>query len=183
MEKKRIGIIAGSLRRDSYNKKVAVFLTGALAERFDTKILDIARLALYNADLDNETDMPQEWRQFRQDVKALDAVLFVTPEYNRSMSAALKNALDVASRPMSENAWRGKPGGVVSVASGKMGGFGANHHLRQTAVCLNIKMMAHPEAYIGGISDLIDADGVIDKDTQEFLEKFAGGFADWVDKF
>ncbi|MCL2111825.1 MAG: NAD(P)H-dependent oxidoreductase [Clostridiales bacterium] len=182
MDKKTIGIIVGSLRRDSYNKKVAECLAELLKERFETRMLDIASLALYNEDLDNDAKMPQEWRSFRQDVKAVDAVLFVTPEYNRSVPAALKNALDVASRPMTENAWKGKPGAAVSVTQGKIGGFGANHHLRQAAVCLNIHMMAQPEAYIGGIAEMIGENGVPSEEFMGFLKKFASAFANWIDK-
>ena len=183
MGKKTVGILVGSLRRDSANKKVAQYLSGLLEERFDVKFLDIANLVLYNQDLDNDSDVPHEWLEFRREVKALDAVLFVTPEYNRSMPAALKNALDIASRPHAENAWSGKPGAVASVTPGKIGGFGANHHLRQTASCLNIYMMQQPEAYIGGIDSAVDADGVTDESVQGFLRKFADAFADWVGRF
>ena len=183
MSKKTVGILVGSLRRDSFNKKVALYLSGLLEEQFDVKFLNIANLVLYNQDLDNDSDSPHEWLAFRQEVKALDAVLFVTPEYNRSMPAALKNALDVASRPHEANSWGGKPGAVVSVTPGKIGGFGASHHLRQTASCLNIYMMQQPEAYIGGIESAVDADGVTDESVQAFLRKFAGAFADWVNRF
>ncbi|MCL2790000.1 MAG: NAD(P)H-dependent oxidoreductase [Desulfobulbus sp.] len=183
MSKKTIGILVGSLRRDSFNRKVAQYLSGLLEEQFDVKFLDIANLAMYNQDLDNESDAPQEWRQFRHEVKALDAVLFATPEYNRSMPAALKNALDVASRPYTDNAWSGKPGAVVSVSPGKTGAFGANHHLRQTATCLNIYLMQQPEAYIGGIASAVDANGVSDKGVQDFLTRFAAAFAVWVNRF
>jgi len=182
LNKKTIGILAGSLRRDSFSKKVARYLGGLLEERFSITFLDIGSLDLYNQDLDNEAELPREWMRFRREVKALDAVLFVTPEYNRSMPPVLKNALDIASRPMTENAWKGKPGAVVSISPGAMGGFGANHHLRQSAACLNICMMPQPEAYIGGIAGSVDANGVSDKKTQVFLCKFADAFADWVNK-
>jgi chromate reductase len=180
MDQKMVGILVGSLRRDSFSGKVAAYLAGLLEDSLNVKFVDISRLALYNQDLDNDADMPQEWRGFRQEVKALDAVLFVTPEYNRSMPAVLKNALDIASRPFMANAWSGKPGGVVSVSPGKIGGFGANSHLRQTAVCLNIYMMAQPEAYVGGVAAAVDANGVTDKSTQDFLRKYAAAFTQWV---
>jgi len=181
--KKTIGILIGSMRRDSISRKVAHYLAGLLEEQFDVIFLDIASLAMYNEDIDNESDMPQEWRQFRQSVKAVDAVLFVTPEYNRSMPAVIKNALDVASRPYTANAWSKKPGAVVSISPGPVGGFGANQHLRQSASCLNIYLMQQPEAYLGNIINSIDADGVSDKRTQDFLGKFANAFMDWVNKF
>ena len=183
MDKKSIGIFVGSLRRDSMNKKIADYMAGLLEERFEVQIADISSLAMYNEDLDNEADMPQEWRRFRQEVKAMDAVLFVTPEYNRSIPAVLKNALDVASRPRADNVWRGKPGAVISAAHGNSGGFGANHHLRQVAVCLDIPMMAQPEAYIGGAAELIDENGLHDKYTKDQLKKFADKFADWINGF
>ena len=181
--KKTVGILIGSLRRDSFSKKVAQRLGVLLAEQFDITFLDISNLAMYNQDLDNEDGMPPEWRHFRQSVKALDAVLFVTPEYNRSMPAVLKNALDVASRPYTSNAWSGKPGAAVSVSPGLIGGFGANSHLRQSAGCMNIPMMQQPEAYIGNIAGSVGADGVPDKSLQDFLQKFADAFADWVHRF
>jgi len=178
-----IGILVGSLRRDSFSKKVAKYLAGLLAAQFDVKIIDIASLSMYNEDVDNEDDMPQEWRGFRQEIRELGAVLFVTPEYNRSMPAVLKNALDVASRPKTGSAWTGKPGAVVGVSPGKIGAFGANNHLRQVASCLNIYMMQQPEAYVGGIADAVDADGVSDKGVQDFLRIFADAFTGWVRKF
>ncbi|MDR0286331.1 MAG: NAD(P)H-dependent oxidoreductase, partial [Clostridiales bacterium] len=141
MDKKTIGILVGSLRRDSFNKKVAEYLSGLLKEQFNVCFPDISSLVMYNQDLDNEKDTPREWLQFRKEVKSLDAVLFVTPEYNRSMPPVLKNALDIASRPYTANSWSGKPGAVVSVSPGKIGGFGASQHLRQSASCLNIYMM------------------------------------------
>jgi len=180
--KKSIGILVGSLRRDSFSKKVAQYLAGLLEEEFDVSFLNIASLTMYNQDVDNENDTPQEWLRFRNEVKAKDAVLFVTPEYNRSMPAVLKNALDIASRPYASNVWSGKPGAVVSVSPGAIGGFGANSHLRQSAACVNIYMMQQPEAYIGSVSSVVDSDGVSDKRTQNFLRKFADAFADWVHK-
>ena len=182
MAKKTIGILVGSLRSGSYSMKVAAYLSSLLEARYDIRFLDIGGLALYNQDLEDGGDVPQEWRRLRQEVRASDAVLFVTPEYNRSIPAALKNALDVASRPYTANAWGGKPGAAVSISPGSIGGFGASGHLRQTASCLNILMMAQPEACIGGIAGLVDADGVCDKGAQDFLRKFADAFAAWVDR-
>ena len=103
-------------------------------------------------------------------------------KYNRSMPAVLKNALDVASRPYTANAWDGKPGGVVSVSLGKIGGFGASQHLRQSASCLNILMMQQPEAYIGGIAGSVDADGVTDKGVRDYLRRYADAFTAWVNR-
>jgi len=176
MSKPSIGVVVGSLRRDSFSRKLALHLSRLLEEKYDVKFLDIASLPMFNEDLDNEADIPQSWQVFRQEVKAVDAVLFVTPEYNRSMPAALKNALDVASRPWGKNAWSGKPGAVLSFSVGKLGGFGANQHLRQSASCLNILMMQQPEAYVGEIYGLMDKSGALDEKTLEFMKKFTAAF-------
>jgi len=182
MGKKTIGILLGSLRRDSFCKKIALHLSGLLAEQFEVKFLDPGNLTLYNQDLDTKDATPQAWLDFRKEVRALDGVLFVTPEYNRSMPPVLKNALDIASRPYTSNSWSGKPAAVVSVSPGKQGGFGANQHLRQSAACLNILMMAQPEAYIGNVVTLTDANGVSDEGTKKFLQTFATAFAAWVNR-
>jgi chromate reductase len=108
-------------------------------------------------------------------------VLFVTPEYNRSMPGVLKNAIDIASRPYGKSAWNGKPAGVVSVSPGAIGGFGANHHLRQSLVFLNMPTLQQPEAYVGGAASHFDAEGNLAKeDTKVFLQKFLEAFADWI---
>jgi len=182
MSKKTIGIVVGSLRRDSFCKKVARYLSGLMEDQFEVKFVNIYDLAMYDEDLDNGERIPEEWTSLRQEVKALDAVLFVTPEYNRSLPAVLKNALDVASRPYGANNWSGKPGAVISVTPGSLGAFGANHHLRQVATFLNIYMMQQPEAYISGIAGAVDTDGVSDERVQGFLKQFAEAFADWVNR-
>ena len=183
MENQSVGILVGSLRRDSFSKKVALYLSGLLEEQLNVTFLDIASLTMYNEDLDNESDTPQAWLDFRREVEAVDAVLFVTPEYNRSMPPVLKNALDIASRPVSANTWSGKPAAIVSVSPGQLGGFGANHHLRQSASVVNLYMMPQPEAYIGDIANSVDMYGVSGKRTQDFLQKFAGAFVDWINRF
>jgi chromate reductase, NAD(P)H dehydrogenase (quinone) len=109
--------------------------------------------------------------------------LFVTPEYNRSVPAVLKNALDVGSRPYGKSMWNGKPGAVISVSPGALGGFGANHHLRQTLVFLNIPTMQQPEAYIGNAMNLFDAVGNLAQDSiKEFAAKYMQAFAAWVER-
>ena len=183
MSKQSIGILVGSLRRDSFSKKVALYLAKLLEAQFDVMFFDIAPLAMYNQDLDNETDIPEDWLRFRQEVKAVDAVLFVTPEYNRSIPPVLKNALDIASRPTSENAWNDKPGAIVSVSPGSIGGFGANHHLRQSASCRNIIMMPQPEAYVGGIARSVDENSVSNENTQAFLRNISDAFTAWIRRF
>ena len=134
---------------------------------------------MYNQDLD--ATPPASWTAFRAAIKAADAVLFVTPEYNRSVPAVLKNAIDIGSRPYGQSVWSGKPGAVVTSSMGGIGGFGANHHLRQSLVFLNVPVMQQPEAYIGGAHELFDANGeVVKETTADFLKSFAQAFAVWV---
>ena len=142
-------------------------------------IIEIGQLPFYNQD--DEQTPPQVWVQFRERIKRADGVLFVTPEYNRSVPAALKNAIDVGSRPYGQSAWSGKPGAVVSASPGGIGGFGANHHLRQSLVFLNVPAMPQPEAYIGGADKLFDAQGKLVNDaTRKFLQNFMQAFGSWI---
>jgi chromate reductase, NAD(P)H dehydrogenase (quinone) len=174
-----VAVVVGSLRRDSINRKVANALIELAPPSLKPGFVEIGALPLYNQDED--ASPPAPWVQFRAQVKAADAVLFVTPEYNRSVPAALKNALDVGSRPYGQSAWNGKPGAVVSAAPGAIGGFGANHHLRQSLVFLNVPAMQQPEAYIGGADKLFGLDGKLTNAvTREFLQKFMQAFADWI---
>jgi len=178
-----IALLCGSLRKDSYSRKVANFLI-AEAARFGLTIkgVEIADLDLYNEDLETPT-FPSTWGIFRQQMKKVDAFLFVTPEYNRSLPAALKNALDVGSRPWDESVWNGKPGGIVSLSQGNIGGFGANHHLRQILTCLNVPMMAQPETYLSCIQDCFDeTSDCLKQSTRDFLINFLQDFATWVTK-
>jgi len=143
------------------------------------EILEIGGLPLYNQDLDE--DPPAAYTQFREALKKFDGVLFVTPEYNRSVPAVLKNAIDIGSRPYGQNAWDGKPGAVVSVSIGAIGGFGANHHLRQSLVFLNVPTLQQPEAYIGNAADLFDEKGDFTNDsTRGFITKFMLAFEGWI---
>jgi chromate reductase len=180
MEKTRdVAVIVGSLRKDSINRKVARALAELAPDGLTLGIVEIGHLPLYNQDRDD--DPPAEWTAFRERIRAADAVLFVTPEYNRSVPAALKNAIDVASRPYGKSAWSGKPGAVVSASPGAIGGFGANHHLRQSLVFLNVPAMAQPEAYLGGADKLFDASGTLVNDgTRKFLQGFMQAYAAWV---
>jgi chromate reductase len=181
--KKSVGILVGSLRRESFSRKIAHHLFRQLYDTFDVSILDGSGLPLYNQDLDLD-GAPQEWIDFRAKIKALDGVIFVTPEYNRSMPASLKNAIDIASRPPMDNAWDRKPGGVIGVSTGRLGGFGSSNHLRQTAMCVNIYMMATPETYLGGAADFFDEDGeVTDEHVIKSVKKFADAYTEWFYNF
>lgn len=182
MQKKKIAVLVGSLRKASYNKMMANQMIKMAPENLEMEIVEIGNLPLFNQDL--EDNFPEAWTTFKQKISEADGYLFVTPEYNRSMSAAIKNALDVASRPYGQNAWAGKPGAVVSVSMSGIGGFGANHHLRQSMVFLDVYMMQQPEAYIGNAHEAFDESGEWKNEkTKEFAQKVVDGFSAWVNKF
>ena len=179
MKSKNIAVLVGSLRKESFNRKVAKTLVALAPESLKLEILEIGELPMYNQDL--EEAPPTAWAEFRNRLKLYDGVLFVTPEYNRSVPAVLKNAIDVGSRPYGKNIWDRKPGAVLTVSPGALGGFGANHHLRQSLVSVNVLTMARPEAYIGGAAKLFDDRGNLTNDsTRDFLKKFMAEFAGWV---
>ena len=174
-----VAILVGSLRRDSINRMVSNALIEVAPPALKPAFVEIGGLPLYNQD--HDANPPAAWTQFRDQIKAADAVLFVTPEHNRSVPAALKNALDIGSRPYGHSAWNGKPGAVVSASPGAIGGFGANHHLRQSLVFLNVPTMAQPEAYIGGADKLFDTNGKLTNDgTRKFLQGFMQAYAAWI---
>lgn len=174
-----VAVFVGSLRKDSINRKMANALMELAPCSVKLSIIEIGHLPLYNQDGDENP--PTAWTEFRERVREADAVLFVTPEYNRSVPAPLKNALDVGSRPYGQSSWNGKPGAVLSASPGAIGGFGANHHLRQSLVFLNVPVMQQPEAYIAGADKLFDANGKLANDgTRKFLEYFMQAFADWI---
>ena len=182
MAAKKVAVVIGSLRKDSMNRKFAHELIALAPPSLQLEIVEIGELALYNQDLEeNGATAPQAWTQFRERVKDADGVLFMTPEYNRSVPAALKNAIDVGSRPYGSSVWSGKPAAIVSVSPGAIGGFGANHHLRQSMVFLDMPLLQQPEAYIGGAANLLGPDGKLTNDgTKQFLQKFGTTFATWV---
>jgi chromate reductase len=184
IERKQVAVLVGSLRSESFSRKTANALRDLAPETLDLQIVEIGHLPFYNEDA--EANTPAVWLAFRDRIRAADAVLFVTPEYNRSVPAVLKNAIDVGSRPSlphGKSAWDGKPGAVVSVSPGALGAFGANHHLRQSLVFLNVPAMPQPEAYIGGAGKLFDADGrLANESTREFLTKFLQAFNVWIER-
>jgi chromate reductase len=174
-----VAVLVGSLRKDSFNRKMANTLAKLAPDGLKLDIVEIGELAFYNEDV--EANAPASWVEFRKQIEAADAVLFVTPEYNRSVPAVLKNAIDVGSRPYGKSVWDGKPGAVISVSLSTIGGFGANHHLRQSMVFLNVAMLQQPEAYVGNAGKLFDEQSnLTNDDTKKFLEKFLQGFAGWI---
>ncbi|HMT02425.1 MAG TPA: NAD(P)H-dependent oxidoreductase [Burkholderiales bacterium] len=178
---KNVGIVVGSLRKQSWSRKLALSLIKLKPSFLNMEIVEIGRLPLYNQDLDDENRPPKEWEEFRENVKKFDGIIFVSPEYNRSIPAPLKNAIDVGSRPYGKSIWSKKPTAIISNSLGAIGGFGANHHLRQSLVFLDMPCMQQPEAYIGDVSHLFDANSNISKkETEEFLHKFMETYANWL---
>lgn len=178
---RKVAVIVGSLRKGSLNRKLAQALIDEAPAGLSFQFIEIGDLPLYNEDL--EADVPTAWTRMRKEVKPVDAVLFVTPEYNRSLPASVKNVLDVGSRPYGHSIWDGKPAAIVSGSGGGIGGFGANHHLRQSLVFLNMPTLQQPEAYIGGFNDMFDEEGKVKAPaTKAFLGKFMTAFAAWIDK-
>ena len=179
MKTYKIAVIVGSLRKESYNLKTAKTLMELAPESLSMELVDISHLPMFNEDL--EATPPKEWVTFKEQIEASDGILFLTPEYNRSVPGFLKNAIDVASRPYGENSWNEKPAAIVSVSIGNISGFGANHHLRQSLVFVNAHTMAQPEAYIGGAGALFDENGKLTNDsTREFLKIFMDAFEKWI---
>lgn len=175
-----VAVFVGSVRKDSLNLKLAKTLVGLQPPSLKLEIVPIGGLPLYNPDLD---DAPRpEWTELRARIKKADAILYVTPEHNRSVPAAMKNALDIGSRPYGANSWSGKPAAIITASPGAIGGFGSNHHLRQMLVFLNVPAMPQPEAYIGHADKLFDKDGkLINPDTEKFLKAFLDAFVKWID--
>ena len=180
MKQFKIGVVVGSLRKESFNRKAANALVENAPENLSFEFLEIGNLELYSEDLD--LTPPQSWVDFRNKVKSLDAVLFVTPEYNRSVPGVLKNAIDIASRPWGQSVWNAKPAAIVSVTIGGTGAFGANHHLRQTLAFLNMAVLAQPEAYISNAMSLFDESGKLtDDSTKDFFGRFMQAFAGLIE--
>ncbi|GAB6904418.1 NAD(P)H dehydrogenase (Quinone):NADPH-dependent FMN reductase [Desulfosarcina cetonica] len=177
---KKIAVIIGSLRKDAFNRKMANALIALAPASLSLEIVEIGNLPFYNEDL--EDDPPKSWIEFRDRIRMFDGVLFVSPEYNRSVPAVLKNAIDVGSRPYGKSVWNGKPGAIMTLSLGAIGGFGANHHLRQSLVFLNVPTMQQPEAYIGNAASLFDESGnLANASIKNFVTSYIDAFAAWVE--
>ncbi|MEO7938635.1 MAG: NAD(P)H-dependent oxidoreductase [Burkholderiaceae bacterium] len=177
---RHVAVVVGSLRKDSLNRKLAKVLQSIAPPSLSLQIVEIGDLPLYNQDDDGAP--PPASVAFKEKIAVADAVIFVSPEYNRSVPGVLKNAIDIASRPYGKSAWDGKPALVVTVSPGALSGFGANHHLRQSLVFLNMPTLQQPEAYIGGAGELFDDAGSLKKpETRQFLDKVLAAFAQWVE--
>lgn len=177
-----VAVLVGSLRKESLNRKLATVAVELAKPKLNLTLLEIGQLSFYNEDDDAPGRVPSSWADFRQSILTYDAVLFVTPEYNRSVPAVLKNALDVGSRPYGKSVWNKKPAAIISVSPGAIGGFGANHHLRQSLVFLNMPTLQQPEAYLGNAAKLFDAEGhLANENTRAFLQDFLAAFSNWIE--
>ncbi len=181
--KKTVGILVGSLRKDSFSKKLARALIAMAPQGFDFQVISIDDLPVYNADFDEYNSVPEAYVQFRETVKAVAGVIFVTPEYNRSMPGVLKNALDIGSRPKGKNVWSGKPAAIFSNSPGNLGAFGANHHLRQSLVFLDVPVMQQPEVYLGNVAELFDEHGNLkESSSKDFIQTAIEAYIAWFNK-
>jgi len=178
MDRYTIAVVVGSLRRDSFNRQLATGLAKLAPPGFSFQTVEIGDLPLYNQD-DDASPAP-EVKRLKQQIAAADGLLFVTPEYNRSIPGVLKNALDHASRPYGQNVWAGKPAGVIGVSIGAIGTAMAQQHLRNILAYLDVPTMGQPEAFVHAREGLFDRDGQIGPDSKTFLQKWMNGFAAWV---
>lgn len=177
----KIAIIVGSLRKDSLNRKVARSICALRGDNLDCSMIEIGDLPLYNQD--HDADPPEQYVRFRQQIGQADGVLFVSPEYNRGIPGVLKNAIDVGSRPYGQSVFDKKPAAIVTASPGSIGGFGANHQIRQACVFLNMPVMQQPEAYLGHVTDdSFDETGCLKEGPlKELITSLAHAFHDWVD--
>jgi chromate reductase len=180
MNKIKVAVLVGSLRKDSINKRLARAVERLAPENFGFEHARIDNLPLYSQDFDG--DYPAECRRLKQQIEAADAVLFVTPEYNRSIPGALKNAVDIASRPWGTNSFARKPAAVIGASIGATGSALAQQHLRNSLTFVDVTMLAQPEVFIQFKDDsLIDAEGnIANEGTRKFLQGFVDRYAEWI---
>jgi chromate reductase len=181
-ETRTVAVLVGSLRKESFSRKLAKAIAAVAPPTLKFDFIEIGQLEHFNQDLE-PTPTPN-WVEFRDNVRAADALLFVTPEYNRGLPGVLKNAIDVGSRPYGQSVFNGKPAAVVSNSPGAIGGFGAYHQLRQSLVFLNMPTLNQPETYVGGVATMFDENGELtNESTREFLSGFARTFADHIERY
>jgi chromate reductase, NAD(P)H dehydrogenase (quinone) len=180
MSQYKIAVIVGSLRRDSFNLKLADAMVKLAPSDFTFRQAQIGDMPLYNQD--NDTNQAPEVIRLKGELKAADGLLFFTPEYNRSIPGVLKNALDHASRPYGQSAWTGKPAGILGVSTGVIGTALAQQHLRNILAALNVPVLAQPDAFIHAKEGLFDPDGSIGADSIKFLQSWMNKYVAWVKK-
>ncbi|NMA74205.1 MAG: NAD(P)H-dependent oxidoreductase [Bacteroidales bacterium] len=179
MEKVKIGLLIGSARTGSNSQSVANCIMQLMPDNYEVHSLKISHLPLYNQDYD--ADYPTEYREFKKEVAAMDAILIITPEHNRSIPALLKNALDIASRPAGQSVWGRKPVGIISHSPGPIGGFGANQHLRQVLSLLNMPTLQQPECYLGQVNSGMEEGVITNERTLAFLKDYVKAYTEWID--
>jgi len=179
----KIAILVGSLRKESFNRRIAKSICAIRNDGLDCSFVEIGDLPLYNQDYDSAPQQPEQYVRLRDAIRPVDGVLFVSPEYNRGVPGVLKNAIDVGSRPYGQSVWDKKPAAIVTASPGAIGGFGSNHQIRQSCVFLNMPVMQQPEAYLGHVTDAsFDESGCLkDGPLKDLVEKLAHAFHDWVD--
>ncbi len=180
MAQHRIAVIVGSLRRDSFNRKMANAVAALAPAHFEFTQLNIADLPLYNQDHDDAP--PPAVVRLKSEIAASQGLLFVTPEYNRSIPGVLKNALDNASRPYGQNAWAGKPAGILGVSIGAIGPAVAQQHLRTILAYLDVPTLGQPEAFLQANDRLFDAAGHLGESSKKFLQGWMDQYVAWVQK-
>jgi len=180
---KVIGILAGSLRKESFSKKIAKNILSFAPEGYEFRMISLDGLEIYNQDFDDEGPVPERYTVFRKEMNEVDGIIFITPEYNRSVPGVLKNALDVGSRPYGQSVWDKKPAAVFSNSPGNISAFGANHHLRQCLVFLNMPAMQQPEVYIAKANELFDDSGALKEGEQKkFIREAVEAYIKWFEK-
>lgn len=181
----KIGVLVGSNRRNSFSKSIANHVIDLFPAEVTAELVNIDHLPFYNQDFDEEGEtVPEEVAVFRKQMAAYDGILFVTPEYNRSIPGLLKNAIDIGSRPKAENIWNEKPAGIISQSPGLLGGFGANHHLRQILTPLNMPIVQQPEVYLSNCVQLLGEQGKIENEgTLAFLQQFIDTLISLIQKY
>jgi chromate reductase len=175
-----VAVIVGSLRKEAFSLKTARALAKLAPPSLKLNIVTLEGLSFFSQDL--EANPPADWLAFRETVQKSDAVLFVTPEYNRSIPGVLKNAIDIGSRPYGKSSFQGRPIGIFGTSPGAHGGVSAVKHLQQILPGISGPIMQQPEAYAGGLGDAFDAAGEVAKDSlKQFLTTYIKAFADWVE--
>jgi len=180
MSKYNIAVIVGSLRKDSFNRKLANAIVKLAPSEFTFKQVQIGDLPLYNQD--DDTNQADSVKRLKNEIKAAHGLLFVTPEYNRSMPGVLKNAIDHASRPYGQSVWAGKPAGVLGVSIGVIGTALAQQHLRNVLAYLDVPTLGQPEVFIHAKDGLFDEVGNIGADSKQFLQSWMDQYVAWVKK-
>ncbi|MDQ0508817.1 chromate reductase [Peptoniphilus ivorii] len=179
---KKIGLIVGSLQKNSWNRKVAEVVQKLFPDGYEAEFIEIKDLPLFNEDFEKDLEEPESYAPFREEVKEKDGIIFFTPEYNRTFTPAIKNAVDVGSRPYGKNVWDGKPAAVVSASPGTGGGMAANLGLRQGLVCLNLILLQKPEVYLAQIHNSF-AGGELSDRTKALLEQFVEAYIEHLNRF